>query len=317
VETATDVVVVSYRSRDRLRACVAPLVGAPGVHVIVVDNDSGDDSLSAVKDLDLTALQLDTNGGFAHGFNVGLRAGSSPYVLLLNPDTQLEREALDVLRNVLDANAGVGAVAPRILGDECELHHSLRRFARVRFTWARALFAHRVFPQLDELVREPDAYERSWSPEWVSGACMLLLREALEQLDGLDEGFFLYREDMDLCRRLRDAGWDIRYEPAAVCLHTGGASAPRASLFPVLATSRVRYARKHASRAAQALERIGIALEALTHALVARGGPSARAGHARALLRVASRLPRGLPEADPVSRPGVGGSAAETSSPRT
>jgi GT2 family glycosyltransferase len=290
--TGTDVVVVSYRSRDRLRACVEQLARTPDVHVVVVDNDSGDDSLKAVAGLELTAVQLDTNHGFAHGCNVGMRAGSAPYVLLLNPDTQLESEALDVLTHVLDVDPRVGAVAPRILGDDGELHHSLRRFARVRTTWARAIFAHRLFPQLDELVREPDAYERAWSPEWVSGACVLLRREALEQLGGLDEGFFLYREDMDLCRRLRDAGWDIRYEPAAVCLHTGGASAPRASLFPVLAASRVRYARKHTRRPAQALERAGVALEALTHALVARGGRTARAGHARALLRVASRLPR-------------------------
>jgi GT2 family glycosyltransferase len=290
--TNTDVVVVSYRSRDRLRECVQTLAMSPGVHVIVVDNASDDESLNVVRDLPVTAVQLDANGGFAHGCNAGIRHGTAPYVLLLNPDTQLDPSALDVLARVLDADPRVGAVAPRILGDEGELHHSLRRFARVRSTWARAFFAHRLFPQLDELVREPDAYERPWSPDWVSGACVLVRREALEYLGGLDEGFFLYREDMDLCRRLRDAGWDIRYEPSATCVHTGGASAPRPSLFPVLAASRVRYARKHASRGAQALERTGIALEALTHTFAARGGRSARAGHARALLLVASRLPR-------------------------
>jgi N-acetylglucosaminyl-diphospho-decaprenol L-rhamnosyltransferase len=213
-------------------------------------------------------------------------------VLLLNPDARLAADAAAMLVALLDADPSVGAVAPRIVGDDGELHHSLRRFARLRSTWARALFAHRLFPRLDELVHEVAAYERPWSPDWVSGACILLRREALEALGGLDEGFFLYREDMDLCRRLRRAGWDIRYEPAAVCSHTGGASAPRPSLFPVLAASRVRYARKHSRRPAQTLERLGVALEALTHALVGRGGSCARAGHARALLRVASRLPR-------------------------
>lgn len=290
--TAVDVVVVSYRSRDRLRACVSPLAATLGVHVIVVDNASGDDSLDAVRDLPVTAVQLETNGGFAHGCNVGLRSGSSPYVLLLNPDTELDADALAALAGILDREPDVGAVAPRILGDDGELHLSLRRFARLRSTWARALFLHRLLPRLDELVHEPEAYERAWSPDWVSGACILLRREALEQLGGLDEGFFLYREDMDLCRRLRGAGWDIRFEPGAVCTHVGGASAPRASLFPVLAASRVRYARKHARRPAQALERLGVALEALTHALAGRGGAPARAGHARAFLRVASRLPR-------------------------
>jgi N-acetylglucosaminyl-diphospho-decaprenol L-rhamnosyltransferase len=289
--TDTDVVVVSYNSRDRLRACVEALAGTPDVQVFVVDNASTDDSLDAVRDLPLTAIDSPTNGGFAHGCNTGIAAGSSPYVLLLNPDTSLSPDALAALVAVLDAQSDVGAVAPRLVGDDGKLHFSLRRFARLRSTWARAFFVHRLAPRLDELVRERHAYEQAWSPEWVSGACVLLRRAALDEVGGLDEGFFLYREDMDLCRRLRDAGWDIRYEPGAVCAHVGGASAPRASLFPVLAASRIRYARKHARRAAQALERAGVAAEALTHAVAGRGR-DARRGHARALLLVASRLPK-------------------------
>jgi GT2 family glycosyltransferase len=121
-------------------------------------------------------------------------------------------------------------------------------------------------------------------------------REALHRLRGLDERFFLYREDMDLCRRLRAAGYDVRFEPAAIVRHVGGASAPRAGLFPVLAESRVRYARKHAAPVAAGLERLGVALEALTHTVVARGGGAARAGHAKALARTLSRLPRDQPE---------------------
>jgi GT2 family glycosyltransferase len=106
----------------------------------------------------------------------------------------------------------------------------------------------------------------------------------LEQLDGLDEEFFMYGEDIDLGRRMRAAGYEIAFEPAAVVSHEGGASAPRAQLLPVLAASRLRYAAKHRRQGGALLERIGIALGSFTHMLLGRGGRAARIGHARALI---------------------------------
>jgi GT2 family glycosyltransferase len=118
----------------------------------------------------------------------------------------------------------------------------------------------------------------------------MVRRDVLERLDGLDEGFFMYCEDKDLCRRIRDLGLTIRYEPEAVAVHSGGESAPRTALLPVLATSRVRYARKHAGALGELLERIGIGLWSLTHLIVSRGGAAARAGHARSLLVAGSPI---------------------------
>lgn len=287
-----DVVIVSYNSRDRLRACVEPLLAAPSTNVIVVDNASPDASLEAVRDLPLTAIQLPHNGGFAHGVNAGWRAGSSPYVLLLNPDARIDGSSIEALVLALEQDPGLGAAAPRIVDENGSLDYSQRRFPRLRSTYARAFFLHRLFPSApwtDELVRDEEAYARRGSPDWVSGACVLLRRKALEELDGLDEGFFMYGEDIDLCRRLRAAGYELLYEPAALVHHEGGASAPRAHLLPVLAASRIRYAAKHRSRAGALLERIGVALEAVTHVAVARGGIAARAGHARALRLAVTR----------------------------
>jgi N-acetylglucosaminyl-diphospho-decaprenol L-rhamnosyltransferase len=287
-----DVVIVSYNSRDRLRACVEPLLAAPSTNVIVVDNASPDASLDAVRDLPLTAIQLPHNGGFAHGVNAGWRAGFSPYVLLLNPDARIDGSSIEVLVLALEQDPGLGAAAPRIVDEDGSLDYSQRCFPRLRSTYARAFFLHRLFPSApwtDELVRDDEAYARRGSPDWVSGACVLLRRKALEELDGLDEGFFMYGEDIDLCRRLRAAGYELLYEPAALVHHEGGASAPRAHLLPVLAASRIRYAAKHRSRAGALLERIGVALEAVTHVAVARGGIAARAGHARALRLAVTR----------------------------
>jgi N-acetylglucosaminyl-diphospho-decaprenol L-rhamnosyltransferase len=282
---AVDVVVVSYDSSNELRGCVEPLAALPGVHVVVVDNASTDDSLGVVADLPLERIALERNGGFGHGCNVGWRHGESPFVLFLNPDARIEEASLWRLVTLLEETPQAGAAAPRITHADGALDYSQRRFPRIRSTYARAFFLHRLFPRAswtDELVREPDAYSRPGSPEWVSGACILLRRSALEELDGFDESFFMYCEDIDLCRRLRGAGCELLFEPAAYVEHIGGASAPRTRLLPVLAESRLRYAVKHRSRAGAFSERVGIALEAMTHMVISRGGRAARKGHAQA-----------------------------------
>jgi N-acetylglucosaminyl-diphospho-decaprenol L-rhamnosyltransferase len=295
-----DVVVVSYNSAEELRSCVEPLAGMPDVNVIVVDSASTDGSVASVSDLPVTVEALKENRGFAHGCNAGARRGNAPYVLLLNPDATLDKPSLERMVATAEADPAIGAVAPRIQDVDGTLDWSQRRFPRLRSTFAQALFLHRFFPLApwtDELVRDPAAYERSASPEWASGACLLVRRTALERLGGLDEGFFLYCEDMDLCRRLRGQGLDIRYDAGAICIHEGGASAPRSSLLPVLAASRIRYARKHQPRHVALLERLGVVIGGLTHAVVTRGGRATRRGNLRAVARALSPRPRpGLDE---------------------
>lgn len=287
-----DVVVVSYNNRGELRECVERLAAAENIHVVVVDNASSDGSLEVVADLPIKRIALRRNGGFGHGCNAGWRAGRAAYVLFLNPDARMKADSLERLVAVLETTPGGGAAAPRIAHPDGTLDYSQRRFPRLRSTYARALFLHRVFPTapwVDELVRDTAAYAEPGSPDWVSGACILVRRSVLEELGGFDEGFFMYCEDIDLCRRLREAGHELLYEPSATVVHQGGASAPRATLLPVLAASRLRYAAKHRSSPAALLERLGIALEGLTHVVVSRGGRPMRAGHARAFLLAVTR----------------------------
>jgi N-acetylglucosaminyl-diphospho-decaprenol L-rhamnosyltransferase len=288
-----DIVIVSYNSADVLRRNVEALCGIPGVSVFVVDNQSSDGSLETIADLPATGLQMSSNRGFAAGCNAGWRAGSAPYVLFLNPDARIDGDSLSGLVTVLSDDPDAGVVGPRIVTDDGSLDFSQRRFPRLRSTYARALFLHRIFPDAawtDEMIRQVETYEEPRAAEWLSGACLLVRRELLETLGGWDESFFMYCEDKDLCRRAWAAGYAVRYEPSATCLHVGGASAPRASLLPVLAASRLRYVRKHASGAVPTLERLGLALEALIRIAVSGGGSAARAGHARSL-RVLIRNP--------------------------
>ncbi len=291
--TATaDVVVVSYNSANELRDCVTQLARLEGVSVVVVDNASSDHSLDSVADLPLTTIPRGTNDGFAAGCNAGWRAGSAPYVLFLNPDASIDERSLWRLVAVLETAPAIGAVAPRIEHPDGSLVFSLRRSPRLLSTYARALFLQRVFPRAtwsDEIVRDPSRYGVAHEPDWVSGACILVRREALEELGGWDEGYFLYREDADLCRRLWQSGRRVRFEPGATARHVGGASAQRSSLLPVLVDSRLRYAGKFGSRLDVALVRLGLALGSATHVVVSRGGLAARKGHARALVRALTR----------------------------
>jgi hypothetical protein len=290
---AVDVVIVSYNSRDELVEAVRPFLEDDDIEVTVVDNASSDRSLEVLEGLPVRTIQLERNGGFAHGCNVGWRAGDAPYVLFLNPDAAMEAAAVKRLVRELEEHTEAGAAAPRIVEPDGTLDLSLRQFPRLRSTYAQALFLHRVFPTAswtDEVVRDKGRYARAGEVDWVSGACVLVRRSLLEAIDGLDEGYFHYCEDIDLCRSIWAAGATVRYVPEAVAVHEGGASAPRTALLPVLASARIRYARKHRSRTAAELERVGVGLGALTHAVVSAGGRPARTGHLRAL-KVAARPP--------------------------
>ncbi len=295
-----DVVIVSYNSGNELAKAVTGLSSRSDVNVIVVDNASKDDSLAVAARLNVSTVALSENGGFAKGCNAGWREGSAPYVLLLNPDASLAPGALERMVADLDEDPKLGAVGPKIMHTDGLLDYSQRRFPRLRSTYAQALFLHRVFPQAswtNEVVRNHEEYERTASPDWLSGACILLRRGALEQLDGLDERFFMYAEDVDLCCRLRKLGYELRYEPDAVAIHDGGASAPRPALLPVLAESRIRYAQKHGGRVHSGLERAGVALGALTHAILTTEGSAGRRGYGLAFAGPSSAASRSVSRA--------------------
>ena len=286
-----DVVVVSYNSRTHLRSCVEPLAAMDDVNVIVVDNASADGCLATIADLPVVRIARSENGGFAKGCNEGWRAGSAPLVLFLNPDATIDAESLGRLRRVLEEDERIGAVAPKIVYPNGSITYSLRRFPRLRSTFARAIFLHRILPRAtwtDEIVRDERKYERPRSAEWVSGACLMVRRTALEELDGWDEEFFLYSEDIDLCRRLWRSGKRVRFEPSAIALHEGGASAPSAVTVPHLATSRIKYARKHHSSAYVALSRLGLGLESSLRVLASRGGLASRLAHLRSIALLGS-----------------------------
>jgi len=280
-----DVVVVSYNSEQTLRSCVRPLANERDLAVVVVDNDSDDSSVESVRDLNVTVVSTGRNAGFAAGSNRGAEEGTAPYLLFLNPDARIDPETIRHLAGRFEEDPAIALVAPRLLDDKGLLEFSLRRFPRLRSTYAQALFVHRLFPRAkwtDECIRDPLAYTHSGDAEWVSGACMLVRRRAFEEIGGWDEDFFLYGEDIDLCHRLHAAGYRIAFDADSQAIHAGGASAPRARMLPVLARGRILFVRKHKPRLIAYLHQFGIALGAGTHALLTTQGREARIGQVHA-----------------------------------
>jgi N-acetylglucosaminyl-diphospho-decaprenol L-rhamnosyltransferase len=286
-----DVVVVAYNSCDTLRACIEPMARLPWVDVTVVDNACPEDSARVVEDLSVRIVRSPRNGGFAYGCNRGMASGSADFVLLLNPDAQIDAASLAVLVDALRADPSLAGVGPHTLDDAGNVICTQRRFPRLRFTYAQGLFLHRAAPGAvwaDDAIRDPEAYRRPGTPEWISGCCVLLRREAVASVGGLDEGFFLYSEETDLFKRLATAGWRAGFEPRATASHIGYQSADPDATQPIQAVSRVRFARKHHGRLVAALEASGVALGALVRAIVWIRRPARARGNllaARAALR--------------------------------
>jgi N-acetylglucosaminyl-diphospho-decaprenol L-rhamnosyltransferase len=280
-----DVVVVAYNSGDTLADCVAPFAGERWTDVTVVDNASPADCAATLSGAPVQLIRAAENRGFAAGCNLGAAGGKAPWILLLNPDAAIAPAAVRALIAAGERH-GAAVVGPRILDRDGKLAWSQRRFARIRSTWSQALFLHRIAPAaswVDEVVRDAGAYERPHATEWLSGACLLVRRDVYEQLGGIDEHYFMYCEDMDLCRRVWDAGHPVWFEPGAVARHIGGASSTQGATLPLMARSRVRYARRHFKPLAVPFEAAGVAVGCATHVLSSVQRPALRRGHAAAL----------------------------------
>jgi GT2 family glycosyltransferase len=222
-----DVVIVSYRSRELLRACLKALrAHSPSVpmSIVVVDNASGDSTVEMVAgefpEVDL--VPASRNLGFAAATNLGARRGSSPYLLALNPDTAITEGALDKVLAVLEDHPGVAVVGPRLLRQDLTLDHASRR----SFPTPLSALGHftgigrRAQSGRLGAYRAPEV--ESGPVDAVNGAFMLMRRSAFEDAGGFDKGYWMYMEDLDLSYRLRQRGWLSWYEPSATVMHVKG-----------------------------------------------------------------------------------------------
>jgi GT2 family glycosyltransferase len=224
------IVIVNYNAREHLENCLHSLAASPPAiphGIVVVDNASADGSVAAVRARwpNTTIVEQRTNSGFAAGNNAGIRAGTGTLVLLLNNDTLVPPGAIDRLVERLMAHADVAVAGPRLVDAdgvaELSFGPMLSPFAELRQKIVMALHAARVAPVSRWVER---ATRRERDVDWVSGACLLVRREAALRAGLLDERFFLYTEDVDFCAAIRRQGGRVLFTPAAEIVHLRGRS---------------------------------------------------------------------------------------------
>lgn len=218
---STGVVIVNYRTKELTRAAISSVLPEPEVdEVVVVDNGSGDGSAdylrSAFTGEPVLVIESGANRGFGPAVNLGAGATHAPLLLTLNSDATLLAGSLARLAQHLVSDPNIGIVAPSVYeADGRTLQPG---------TYGRLPRRRDIFLSSGWVRHRADDPRYATTPEWVSGVAMLLRRADFLAVGGFDAAFTMYLEDVDLCRRVREAGRSIRREPAAVVLHEGGRS---------------------------------------------------------------------------------------------
>jgi GT2 family glycosyltransferase len=222
------IVIVNYRTYDLTMQCVQSMLAhriAPASQIVVVDNDSRDgsgDRLRATLPAGVVTILSEVNGGFGAGVNMGAAALNTDLVLVLNPDTRFERNKIDVVRRLFQERARLGVVGLKLINPDGTLQHSARRFYSLPDIVIRRTPLKRV-PPMRRLERS-HLLEGQWAggpfeADWVMGTGFVVRRSAFDQVGRMDEGYFLYFEEVDLCARMWVHGWRVLAVPEVELVH--------------------------------------------------------------------------------------------------
>lgn len=217
-------IILNYRTPQQTVRCVEALrlQTLPPAEILVVDNHSDDDSIGILRNrlqgiAGIRILESAENTGFGGGYNAGLRRARHPYVLLDNPTKALRPDAAERMLRVMEEQERVGIVGPKLIHEDGTVRDSARSFPSPLDVLIKRTVLERLFPgrmrRYRQLDRDPDVARET---DWLIGGCLLLRRAMLEDIGVFDPRFFLFFEDIDLCRRAWDAGWAVRYVPDAV-----------------------------------------------------------------------------------------------------
>ncbi len=219
------VVVVTHNALPWVERC---LDSVRGEEVIVVDNGSSDGSVEVVREAMPEAIVVEQgNVGLAAGWNRGMEEATGRYFLILNSDAWLAEGALRRLVAFADEHPEAAIVGPRLLNPDGTLQRSVRGFPTLWRLATEYLFLRKLAPRsraLNAFYAAGFEHDEVREADFLMGACMLVRREAVEQVGPLDDAFFLFSEETDWAYRFRQAGWKVLFFPGAECVHVGGAS---------------------------------------------------------------------------------------------
>src|SRR5260221_1303723 len=246
------IIIVSWNVCDFLAACLDSVLKTTlDVEVIVVDSASSDGTGEMLKSRfpRITYLPQTENIGFTRGNNIGLGAADCRYLMLLNPDTEIIGDALQQMVRYLDNHTDVGIVGPHTLNSDGSTQSTRRRFptlitALFESTWLQRYAPRRV---LDNFYARDIADADTANVDWVQGSALIARREVYAQIGPLDEQYIMFSEEMDWCKRARNAGWKVAYLGTAQIIHHGGKSTEQVATFKhvYFQESKLRYFRKY------------------------------------------------------------------------
>src|SRR5262245_46871519 len=220
-------VIVNYQSTRSLQHCLTGLFETmldSDLAIFVVNNDSAQElaSVSSSSKSPVHWIQNPSNLGFAAAVNIGFRASSRDFVLVLNPDVCVRTGALRTLFDTLALNSDAAIALPRLNNPDGSLQYSCRRFYNLKTLILRRAPFNKIAPDhpaiREHLMLDWD-HQTLAEVDWGLGAAMLVRRAAISEANLFDERFFLYFEDVDLCLRMRQQGWKVLYNPAAIFVH--------------------------------------------------------------------------------------------------
>jgi GT2 family glycosyltransferase len=237
-EVDLTIIIVSWNTKERLRRCLRSIWRTnveTAFEVIVVDNASSDSSADCVEGEfpQINVIRNDKNLGFARAANQAIIMARGDLIMLLNPDTVVHDKTIDRLVAFASEHPDIGIIGCKIVNEDGTLQHSCRRFPTPVVGLFRNTFLGRLFPHnrfTTRYLMDDWDHENIREVDWVSGACMVIRREALSEIGVLDERYFMYCEDLDLCFRAHNAGWKIFYYPRAIVTHRKGAASDQAQV---------------------------------------------------------------------------------------
>jgi len=295
------IIIVSTNEARWLESCLSTLFAHAGdvrLDVVVVDNASTDGTRELVESgFPGARIVRSENHGFSHANNRGAVSTSARYVLFLNPDTEIVDGTFADLVARMDAAPDLGLAGVRQLTADGELWPTIRYFPSATRALGEALGSER-WPRRSRWAGERELnmalYEQEFDCDWTSGSFMLARREALLSAGLMDERFFIYCEEPDLCLRIKRAGWSVRHLPAMTIVHHAGKGGIRPKMIAQDAFTRRQYAQKHFGRVQRSTYLSAIAAR---HALRAVVGPRDDvAGQRKEAARLALRTMLGSAE---------------------
>lgn len=248
------IAIVNWNTGRFLGCCLDSISGQPSdlaCEMVVVDNASSDGSTAAISAFPKVRLILNQeNLGFARASNQALQEAHGRYFLLLNPDTEVRPGALEAMVTFMDEHPDAGALGCQLLNPNGTIQVSCGHFPNLANMALESLGLSRLYPKSKRVARFKMTYwshDEEREVDQPSGACLMIRRAAWEQVGPLDERFFMYFEEVDLCYRLKKAGWRIFFTPRAQVVHYGGGSSRQHIdvRVVVLYQSLIRFFQKH------------------------------------------------------------------------